>query len=107
MSECVKCYDFYDRLLKRDAELQEAREVIEDLVNQFAYDADNPPRLHTGGLSALESAFAFLGWEDPHPVPERGCQMVGCQSMASCGTPTEDGYKWLCSWHYGLLRRNK
>lgn len=85
-------------------ELQKYHDALESMVYQFAYDADNPPRLLTGGLSALEEAFEVLGWESPHPVPERGCQMPACQLMATCGTPTPDGYKWVCGPHMDMLR---
>jgi hypothetical protein len=27
------------------------------------------------------------------------CQIDGCKNPATIGTPTEDGYKWLCSAH--------
>ena len=46
------------------------RETVEDLVRQFAYETvvDGVPCLWTGGLSALEGAFAVLGWSDPYPL---------------------------------------
>lgn len=28
------------------------------------------------------------------------CMVDDCKQDASCGTPTPDGYKWLCSTHY-------
>lgn len=50
----------------------ELLETIEDLVYQFAYRGtkDGVPVLITGGLSALEGAFAVLGWDDPHPIAD-------------------------------------
>ena len=37
-------------------------DALVDMVLQFAYDSDGtPPTIHTGGLSALEGAFAALG----------------------------------------------
>jgi hypothetical protein len=46
--------------------------TIEDLVRQFAYQTvvDGVLCYTTGGLSALEDAFAVLGWGDPHPVSD-------------------------------------
>lgn len=76
--------------------------VIDDLVRQFAYegDKDGLPAYTTGGLSALESGFAALGWDDPHPAPECVCQYPGCHEWASCGTRTLDGYKTVCFDHF-------
>jgi len=78
------------------------RETIADLLYQFAYDTTyrNGPALTTGGLSALEDAFAVLGWSDPHRIPEEKCQTARCPKRATCGTPTPDGYKRLCGDHY-------
>ena len=78
-------------------------EVIEDLLCQFAYRTKKNGRLAltTGGLSALESGFCAIGWDDPHPIPDAECQRDGCHEEATCGTPTPDGYKRLCGEHYG------
>jgi hypothetical protein len=54
--------------------IEELRGAVEDLVCQFAYEGQTRsglPALTTGGLSALENAFAVLGWKDPHPAPWR------------------------------------
>ena len=85
---------------------QDLIDVIEDLTRQFAYKttSEGTPCLSTGGLSALEAAFDVLGWNDPHPVPESGCSVPGCPQWGTCGTPTPDGYKWLCSIHAQQLR---
>src|SRR4051812_19687259 len=88
---------------KRLAQIRENwRAVVEDLVGQFAFKSNDDKRhwLHTGGLSALEDAFAALGWEDPHYVEEGGCEHPGCARWATCGTPTPDGYRRLCGEHY-------
>ena len=74
------------------------RDALEDMCQQFAYPGIGPS-LITGGLSALEDAFAVLGWDDPHPVPERGCDEPGCTRIATCGTPTPEGYRTSCSEH--------
>lgn len=87
------------KLLARNKVLWDA---LEDMVHQFAYEGskNGTATLHTGGLSALEHAFGVLGWDDPHPVPERGCEYPGCANIATCGTPTPDGYKRLCIEHF-------
>jgi hypothetical protein len=73
---------------------------IADLVSMFAYKLDDPPRISTGGLSVLEDAFEILGYDDPHPMPERQCQFEGCTKTATSGTPTEDGYRRVCLKHF-------
>jgi hypothetical protein len=88
-------------------ELQKYHDALESMVQQFAYEVDGPPRLSTGGLSALEEAFEVLEWDDPHPVPERGCQMPGCEQMGTCGTPTPDGYKRVCGDHFHELNKER
>lgn len=57
-----------DQFLWLPATADELRETVEDLVLQFAYPTtkNGVPVLTTGGLSALEGAFAVLGWDDPH-----------------------------------------
>jgi len=54
----------YDEAVRQRDELKEA---LIDMVNQFAYRGTYEGRenLHTGGLSALESAFDALGISDP------------------------------------------
>ena len=84
---------------------EELRDALEDVVTQFAYEGerDGMPAYSTGGLSALEHAFAVLGWSDPHPVPGMACDEPGCNAWASCGKPTPDGYRRVCSVHYQAL----
>lgn len=79
---------------------EEAREVIEGLLHQFAYDGEGPS-LHTGGLSALEDAFDFLGWTDPYPIPGSKCDEPGCSKRISCGWPSGTGYRQTCGDHWG------
>lgn len=45
----------------------ELKDSLVDMVNQFAYRGTYEGRenMHTGGLSALEDAFATLGLSDP------------------------------------------
>lgn len=87
-------------------EVDDMREFAKDVAYQFGYYCQNGGRLHIthGGLSTLEWAFDILGWENPHPVPECECEIDGCHEHATCGAPTADGYKWMCSKHY-LERR--
>jgi hypothetical protein len=80
---------------------------IKEMVNQFAYQLDNPPRITTGGLSALETAFDILGYSDPEPAPERGCQYGKCKRFATCGIPTKSGYKFVCGEHFRKLYKEK
>ena len=77
------------------------REFAKDVAYQFGYYCQNGGRLHIthGGLSTLEWAFDILGWENPHPVPECECEIDGCHEHATCGAPTNDGYKRMCGRH--------
>jgi hypothetical protein len=77
------------------------REFAKDVAYQFGYYCQNGGRLHIthGGLSTLEWAFDILGWENPHPVPECECEIDGCHEHATCGIPTNDGYKRMCGRH--------
>jgi hypothetical protein len=90
-------------LMEARAEVKRLREALEDMVDQFAYPLDEPPRITTGGLSALEHAFDVLGYSDPKEVPGRECQIEGCKKTATCGTPTPNGYKRVCLKHFRLL----
>ena len=85
------------------------RDFAEDVVYQFGYYCHNGGRLHIthGGLSTLEWAFDILGWENPHPVPEFECELDGCHEHATCGTPTDDGYKFVCHKHYREIEGRK
>lgn len=51
-----------------EAERDVLREALVGMVLQFAHrgQCDGYTVLGTGGLSALERAFAALGWDDPH-----------------------------------------
>lgn len=73
--------------------------TIEDLVWQFADRIDNPPRFGTMGLSALEGAFAELGWSDPHKPAHGGCDEPGCGAWDTCGWPSPAGYRRTCGKH--------
>ena len=86
-------------------EVADVREFAKDVVYQFGYYCMNRGRLHIthGGLSTLEHAFDILGWENPHPVPECECEIEGCHEHATCGTPTADGYKRVCSKHFAKM----
>lgn len=88
---------------------QNLLENVRDLVEQFAYKITNKGRAAytTGGLSALEAGFAALGWDDPRPAPECECQHPDCHEWATCGTPTKDGYKFLCYHHYEAELANR
>ena len=77
--------------------------TLEDMCYQFAYDNDKG-EIHTGGLSVLECAFDALEWTDPHSLPkEMLCDEPGCKKRITCGTPTKNGYRNVCSQHYSDL----
>jgi hypothetical protein len=77
------------------------RDALEDMVNQFAptCSRDGVTCLGTMGLSSLEYAFEVLGWDDPHPVPERQCDEPGCAEASTCGWPSPAGYRRTCGKH--------
>lgn len=83
-------------------EVATLREALESMVMQFAYWVEGPTGGYwTGGLSALEDAFAVLGWDDPHPAPEAECDEPGCHKQSSCGTPVPmpTRYRRTCGDH--------
>ena len=82
--------------------VDDMREFAEYVAYQFGYYCHNGGRLHIthGGLSTLERAFDILGWKNPHPVPECECEVDGCHEHATCGAPTNDGYKRMCGRHF-------
>ena len=90
-------------------EVADMKEFAEDVVYQFGYYGQSGGRLCIthGGLSTLEWAFDILGWENPHPVPEFECEIDGCHEHATCGVPTADGYKRMCSKHCLGVRANE
>jgi hypothetical protein len=95
-----------DRVGEKDRmKEKEFRDALEDMVDQFAYPLDDPPRITTGGLSALEHAFDVLGYPDPKEMPERKCQYENCNKTATSGIPTRHGYKRVCLEH--LIVKNK
>jgi len=91
------------RIKKEWRLLADFKKALEDMVDQFAYALDDPPRITAGGLNALEYAFDVLGYPDPKEMPERKCQYPDCNKTATCGTPTKDGYKRVCGEHFRLL----
>jgi hypothetical protein len=82
---------------------EKLREALEDMAFQFSYRSthNNRPNLITGGLSALESAFNALGWDDPHPLPEEGntCEIKGCMNEPTSGQHWGKMYLNLCYKH--------
>lgn len=79
------------------------QDALESMVWQFAprFARDGHRYLGAAGLSALEEAFAALGWDDPHPCDdaEMGCAEPGCAEWGTCGQPTPNGYEWRCFAH--------
>lgn len=91
-------------------EPEEIKSFVEDVVSQFAYrikSIDGHAAYSSGGLSTMETAFAILGWDEPHLCPECECEATGCHEWATCGTPTKDGYKRLCGKHFTKLIREE
>jgi hypothetical protein len=80
-------------------DVKELKAALEEMVRKFAYWSNRAGGYTTGGLSALESAFDALGWDDPHPAPEARCDEPGCMEQASVGTPTPTGYRRTCHKH--------
>lgn len=79
---------------------EKLRAALEDMVNQFAYWSESdPPGQVTGGLSALEEAFAVLGYDEPHPAEHLRCDEPDCRQQSSAGTPTLTGYRRTCHEH--------
>jgi hypothetical protein len=87
------------------------REALEDLVYQSGYRGiiDGKPCITTGGLSALESAFEALGWDDPHFIPEEGntCEIIGCMNEITSGQNWGDMYLSLCHEHGFMAFKKK
>lgn len=81
------------------------REALEDVCLQFATVGNG--KLHTGGLSALEGAFAALGWDDPQPAPQPMlCDEPGCKAGATGGWPAPGGvYRHTCHKHSRMVYR--
>jgi hypothetical protein len=90
------------------------RAALEDAARQFGYWSDKAGGVGTGGLSTLENIFDLLGWEDPHPLPDRRCDEPGCMEDGTMGWPTRPGgtgpnggYRRTCFEHskYGEQAR--
>jgi hypothetical protein len=78
------------------------RHALLGMVEQFAYYGQGG-YLHTGGLSALEEAFAVLGWPNPYPAPDRRCDEPGCPDEGTSVTPSSTGYRRVCFAHYRAI----
>lgn len=98
------CLPVIERLLA--AQESACRDSLEAMVNQFAQSTEKGGHaaIWTGGLSVLERAFATLGYDDPHLVPERECEEKGCYAFAVTDIPTPGGYKRLCYTHYAAAQ---
>lgn len=90
------------------AELRALREALADMAWQFGYRTtiSGAAALHTGGVSALERAFALLGWDDPYMAPDSSqCDINNCHDWSSSGLLWGDLYLWLCSEHAMLSQQ--
>ena len=97
---------YIDQTAEQAATIATLRAALEDMVRQFAYWTESAGGIWTGGLSTLEDAFVVLGWDDPHPLPDRRCDEPGCMKDATCGWPTRPGgtgpnggYRRTCGDH--------
>lgn len=84
--------------VRDDTQRRSLRDALESMAWQFAYRSralrDGRRLLTTGGLSALEEAFAALGWPDPYEPPES----QGCEVCGDWATGTSGG-RWYCGEH--------
>jgi len=81
-------------------------DALEEMVWQFAERGTKKkkPILWTGGLSALETAFAALGWDDPHYIEEGHraiCDVKGCANWVTAG-----GDAWRETGHWSVCREH-
>ena len=89
------------------------KDALEEMVWQFAYRGvkNGKSVLHTGGLSALETAFTALGWSDPKYFDdvEGICDVEGCPGWveAQGGMWRETGYWCLCREHSHAYREGE
>ena len=87
------------------------KEALEDMIFHFGYRGvvDNQPVIMTGGLSALESAFSALGWDDPHIIQEEGntCDIKGCMEECTLGQRWGRYYLRLCHKHGSMAFKKK
>ena len=82
------------------------RDFAEAVARQWGYVSNR--HIWTGGLSTLEEAFAILGWDDPHPLPEGdplACDEPGCDKASSSGWPSASGYRHTCHEHSDYHQR--
>lgn len=94
---CVMCGEWGEPW---PCEAETMREALADMVNQFAYwsEGETPGQV-TGGLSALEGAFAALGYDEPHIAEHLRCDEPGCRRANSSGWPSPTGYRHTCHEH--------
>ncbi len=94
-------FEWKCEIIKRYNAYPDQQTLIEELVKQFAYWRNGG--YVTGGLSVLESAFAYLRWDEPHIDKSAQCRIGGCREQITCGINTKDGYKNVCGKHYHIL----
>lgn len=82
------------------AENKRLKEELESMLYQFAGWNDTKGGFTTDGLSALESAFDTLGWNDPHIHKFSQCDEPGCKKRGTCGWGPKGKRRHTCSTHY-------
>lgn len=82
------------------------KEALESMVWQFAHRGvkGGTSILYTGGLSALESAFEALGWEDPHVVED--CDLLICDVEGCAEFVTNQGVNWADKGYWCLCHNH-
>lgn len=81
-------------------EKEQLTAALEDMCYQFAGWHDSKGGYMTNGLSALEGAFATLGWKEPHICKAVQCDEPGCKKQRTCGWRSKKGYRRTCSGHH-------
>jgi hypothetical protein len=83
---------------------EQLKSALESMVWQFGYRTTINDHLAivNGGLSALEEAFAALGWGNPHWVddPTMECDVEGCHQWRAPQIIWDGFYSCICDRHF-------
>lgn len=92
-----RAVDLLAQCKQLQAENKQLEKALEDMCYQFA--GWSRGGYSTDGLSALEGAFDVLGWPNPKICKASQCDEPKCKERATCGFPTDNGYRRTCSKH--------